>query len=351
MRTLILLIIAAGIFYACDSTLRKEDEKRSVALTIPVPQEQSLVKKWPGIVKEAHHVSLGFKTAGQIEKIHVEDGDYVRKGQLLAELDASDYRLGVEALRIQYSQLEKEVERITQLFNSKSVSANDYEKAVSGLKQLGIQLQVNENKLSYTKLYAPTDGYIQSVNFSPAEMVDAGTAMFTLLDVSRMEVVADIPAEEYRRRGTFTGYSCQVTGIEGNMPMTSPSFSPKADDNQLYQLRLAFAEKPNRQLTAGLNVEVSITMTDTVSPTGYTLPLRSVFYDNGNTCVWVLNPDSTVSKRHVVTSGTDSKGHAVITEGLNGGEQVVRAGVNSLQAGEKVRIITSPEDSNIGGLL
>ena len=138
--------------------------------------EATRVINRPGIVREAHTISLGFKTAGQIERICVKEGDYVRRGQLLAELDNADYRLGVEALQIQYDQLEDEVGRTKQLFDRKSISANDYEKAVAGLRQLGVQLQVNKNKLDYTKLYAPTDGYVQSVNFSPAEMVDAGSA-------------------------------------------------------------------------------------------------------------------------------------------------------------------------------
>ena len=53
------------------------------------------MKCYPGIVREAHTIGLGFKTAGQIERICVKEGDYVRRGQLLAELDAADFRLGV----------------------------------------------------------------------------------------------------------------------------------------------------------------------------------------------------------------------------------------------------------------
>ena len=55
---------------------------------------------FPGVVKENENVSLGFKTAGQIKRIFVKEGDHVRAGQLLAELDAVDYKLGVEALQI-----------------------------------------------------------------------------------------------------------------------------------------------------------------------------------------------------------------------------------------------------------
>ena len=179
MKKTITFIILAGVFCACGRSSEEDPGIRSVVLTAPIVLESTYTINHPGIVREAHTINLGFKTAGQIERIHVREGDYVRQGELLAELDDTDYQLGVEALQIQYDQLKDEVKRMTQLFNQKSISANDYEKAVSGLKQLGVQLQVNKNKLDYTKLYAPTNGYVQSVNFSPAEMVNAGTALFT----------------------------------------------------------------------------------------------------------------------------------------------------------------------------
>lgn len=140
MKRLITMAIVAGTLCACGGTSHENSGIRSVVLTEPVLLESTHVINRPGIVREAHTISLGFKTAGQIERIHVQEGDYVRRGQLLAELDAADYRLGVEALQIQYDQLEDEIARTKQLFDQKSVSANDYEKAVAGLKQLGVEL-------------------------------------------------------------------------------------------------------------------------------------------------------------------------------------------------------------------
>lgn len=244
MKRLITTVLVAGTLCACGAPQHENSVLRSVELTTPVSMQATRMKCYPGIVREAHTIGLGFKTAGQIERICVKEGDYVRRGQLLAELDAADYRLGVEALQIQYDQLEEEVARTKQLFDQKSISVNDYEKAVAGLKQLGVELQANKNKLDYTKLYAPTDGYVQAVNFSPAEMVDAGTSLFTLLDVSHMEVVADIPAAEYRQRDSFVRYRCKADGIDGELPMKLLSLTPKADGNQLYQLRMTFAGQP-----------------------------------------------------------------------------------------------------------
>lgn len=197
-------VLVMALLCSCSGRTASEPFVQSVSLTTPVALGGETTCTYSGMVKAAHEVSLGFKTAGQIARIHVSEGDYVQQGQLLAELDDADYRLAVEALQIQYDQLKDEVERTKQLFEQKSVSANDYEKATAGLRQLGVQLQANRNKLDYTKLYAPADGYIQQVSFSPAEMVDAGTALFTLLDVSRLEVEISIPAGEYLRRDRFT---------------------------------------------------------------------------------------------------------------------------------------------------
>ena len=120
---------------------------RSVYTTHPSTRGEESSSIYSGIVEESHDVGLGFKTAGQLKNILVEEGDFVRKGELLAELDDVDYQLAVDALQIQYDQLKDEVARTTQLFEQRSISSNDYEKATAGLRQLGIQLEANKNKV------------------------------------------------------------------------------------------------------------------------------------------------------------------------------------------------------------
>ena len=351
MKRIIAIGLLAGMLCACGESTSKDVEKRSVSLVTPVRLEQVNQKKYPGIIREAHAISLGFKTGGQLERILVKEGDYVRKGQQLAVLDDDDYQLAVEALQIQYDQLKKEVERTRHLFEQKSVSANDYEKASAGLKQLGVQLQTEKNRLAYTRLCAPTDGYVQAVNFSPAEMVNAGSAVFTLLDVSHLEVDVDLPVKEYQKRNRFAEYVCKIDGIEKSFPMQLLSLTPKADGNQLYQLKLAFIGQPDRCLTAGMNVEVCISMTDSVSTEKLAVPLHAVFYDDNKPCVWVFGQDSTIHKRPVVLDGTDTEGHAVILKGLSIEERIVRAGVNALQDGQQIDVMAEPSETNVGGLL
>lgn len=337
---------------SCGSGQPAEPQLRSVTLTRPVPTGQSETRIYSGIVREAHEIGLGFKTAGQIERICVAEGDRVRQGQLLAELDDADYQLALEAAQIQYDQMKDEVERMTQLYREKSVAANDYEKATAGLRQLAVRLQSERNRVAHTKLYAPLDGYVQSVNFSPAEMVDAGTTFCTLLDLSRPEVEIDIPAALYVRRDRIEDFSCTTpyTGTD-ILPLRLLSIVPRADANQLYRMRLAFDGTPDPRLTAGMNANVIIRMTS-AEPKGYfTLPLRTLVHRGDSTCVWVLQPDSTVAGRRIVVEETDAVGRAVVRSGLADNEQVVLSGASALHEGERVRVSEAPSHSNAGGIL
>lgn len=357
MNKTIIPAIALGLLTltACTGE-QSQVHRHSVATTQPEPVAAESIKYFSGRVEESREINLGFKTPGQIEEIYVKEGDFVKEGTLIARLDDKDYRLGVEALEVQYNQLSSEIERMKQLVEAKSVSENDYEKAVAGWKQLGVQLQVNRNKLDYTRLEAPVSGYIQSVNYEPSEMVDAGMAIATLLDTRSMEVVVDIPSEVYLQRDRIKKISCKSSATSNTViPMRLLSITPKADGNQLYRVRLAFADgKSLHRLTAGMNIETSfaISVADNAYPeTACILPMHSVFNDNGQDFVWVVSPDSTVHKTPVTLDGIADDGQIVISGGINAGQQIVRAGVEYLQDGEKVNILPAPAETNIGNIL
>lgn len=329
----------------------KEDQKetlRNVYVVDAVGSDGNGNLLFTGVLEESHNIGLGFKTAGQISRIYVKEGDRVAKGKLLAELDNSDYRLGVEALQIQYDQLSREVARAKKLYEKKSMSGNDYDKAVSGLSQLAVQLKVNKNKLAYTRLYAPASGIIEKVNFSVAEMVDAGTCVFNLLEDSGMEIVCDIPLSSYLQRESFGEISCVVLHGDGRIiPLTLKSIVPKADSNQLYRLRLALGKGDVRGLTSGMNVEVRIHVNSDRSGV-MTLPASAVMRHDGKTCVWVLQKDSTIRRCQITVGNTLKDGRIVVESGISAGQKVVRSGVGMLHENEKVKVIEYPSETNVG---
>ena len=329
----------------------------NVFLVSPKATDGSFSRNFPGIIQETRTISTGFKTPGQITGIYVKEGDHVREGQLLATLDTVDYALGVRQLQIQYDQAVAEHERKKQLYASGNMSDNDFEKASSAIQQMAVQLEMNKNKLAYTHLYAPSSGVIIKSNFEKAEMVDAGTPVFELMDDSRLEVVVDLPAAEYLNHGKASHYSGS-SSLLGNIPidLNFISLTPKADNNQLYQLKLGLNSRDTR-LTSGMNLVVSVSNdasapADSLTTPAFEVPLRSVFNNDGVTSVWVFNPaDSTVHATPVTVSGDGAQGTVTVVSGLHPGNEIVSGGVNSLIDGEHVRVIEKSSSTNRGGLL
>lgn len=355
---LLFLSLLALVAVSCNESSTTKDPIHSVLTLTPSAAGSESLKSFTGVVKENAEVSVGFKTPGQIVQLYAREGDYVYKGQLLARLDDKDYKLGVEAVSIQYKQLKDEVARLHKLYVGKGISGNDYEKAVSGLEQLGVQLQSNRNKLSYTRLYAPQSGYIKNRNFEPAEMVNAGTSVFTLLDNSRQEVELSIPVEMYNQRSHFGSIYAVINGRRYNMQIIS--IIPQADNNQLYTVKLACGS----HLPSGVNADVYIPVIggSAVGKTGTTetlsknsqhlvLPQHAIFEKDGKTCVWVVRRDSTVSLRPIITGGMDDEGNIIVVSGLNGSETIVKAGVEVLTDNEKVKVLPKTSKTNVGGLL
>ena len=269
-----------------------------------------------------------------------------------AELDRADYKLGVEAAQVQFDQLSREVERLKRLHESKSLSGNDYDKAMAGLEQVRVQLQSNRNKLDYTRLYAPTGGVVQAVNFEPSEMVDAGTPVVVLMEAGRLEVEADMPQDIYMRLKQLKEATCRTALARSEpMPVRLAWVLPKADGSQLYKVRLAFEGEADSRLTSGMNVEVDVRLADSTGQGRYVLPLHTLFQDKGRTFVWTVDKDSVVRRMPVDVMRLDGKEQAVVEAGFKGNERIVRAGVNALREGEKVRILAEPSATNVGGLL
>ncbi|MCR5454266.1 MAG: efflux RND transporter periplasmic adaptor subunit [Bacteroidales bacterium] len=353
MNKIYIIIAVCALLCSCGgSEEQSQPLVRSVVVTKPNTIGNEIEKTFSGIVGESREIAVGFKTPGQLKTINVREGSYVRKGQLLATLDDNDYTLGVKALEIQHKQLENEIARMKKLYEAHSISGNDYEKAVAGLKQLEVQLQTNRNKLEYTRLYSPSDGYIQKSNFEPSEMVDAGTPVFTLIDTKNMEVTINVPSDIYQKKDNISQIICRSElAPNKDYEMKILTVAPKADGNQLYQLRLSFVKPDNNVLTAGLNVETVIKIAENKSEMRYSLPLGCIFKDGDNSCVWVLDGENTVHKQQVNVSGIDGDSQALLSGGISGNETIVRAGVNYLQDGEKVKIIDNSSKTNAGNLM
>lgn len=310
------------------------------------------VRSISGIISEAAEINLAFRVAGSISRIAVKEGDYVRAGQVIALMDTRDYELQLRAAQAQYDQVKAEAERVIELFNRQSVSPNDHDKAVSGLRMVEAQLKRAKDQLNDTRLLAPASGYIQKVNFRQNELIDAGMPVATLIDVSQYHINVDIPLALFIRRNEIISFSAvQPLMAEKTFPLSLMGISRKAGQNQLFRLQLALDSENRANLAPGMDVIVNIVLRSPGKP-HTSLPLSALLKSDNMTLVWVYDSATKrVNQRQVTTGNLLGNGRIRIETGLEPGEQVVVAGVSLLDENDLAEPIEQVSETNIGGLL
>lgn len=338
-----------------------------------------------GSVEARDSIEIGFKVAGRVSRVLVQEGDRVRQGQTLATLDASDYEHGVEAAaaqvaaaaagfekaqagarkedveqaRIGFERAEDEYRRMRQLYERKSLAPNDfrkfeaaylvarerYEEARAGariedkraagalLEQARAQERLARERLADTRLVAPINGLVARRLTDPGEMTAAGTPVFSIMDLNPARVRVGVPEADIGRVRAGQSAAVLLPSLEGRSfrgrvtlvgiaaEPVSRTFTVKVD-----------VPNPDTLLRAGMIAEAHI-QTD-LRAQALTVPVESVVRDpQGATLVYVYFPAQKRVFSRRVELGTFRDREVEIRRGLTGDELVVVAGQHKLRDG------------------
>ena len=338
---------------SCSEEQQKQAQLPSVKVDTVIANGEKSFLQYPGRVKAAQDIDMAFRVSGTIQKIYVKEGVAVKAGQLLAEIDPSDYQVQLAATEAKYKQIKAEAERVIALYKDGGSTPNDYDKAVYGLKQIEALYQHHKDELAYTKLYAPFKGYVQKKLFDAHETVAAGMPVLSMLGTGTPEVEIHIPAAEYIRRSLFSDYRCTFDIYpETSYPLKLIGITHKANANQLYTMRFQLANADMPMPSAGMNTMVSIYYNDTADHT-MQVSTSALLQKDGKSFVYVYSKaEQTVSLCEVTRVRPLNNGKTIILSNqLKPGDVVVSAGVHSIKEGEKVQPIAPVSPTNIGGLL
>ncbi len=350
-------VIIGGIIliYAGSCTRQPQEKVRLQTVktdTVTSAAEHSTLQ-YPGKVRAAENASLAFRVSGTIRKIYAKEGSKVKKGQLLAELDPTDYRIQLNATEAEYKQVKSEAERVMALYKDGGTTPAANDKAVYGLKQITAKYTHHKDQLAYTKLYAPFEGYIDKHMFDTHETVGAGMPVITMIGSGQPEVEINLPATEYIRREQFRQYYCTLDIYPGmRFTLTPLHIIPKANANQLYSMRLKWDSNNPEQPSPGMNTMVTI-VCECAADAPMSAPSTAILHEKGETCVFIFDAkNKKVHKRSVDLVRLQTDGRATFTSSqVKTGDIIVSSGVHHIQDGESVTQLPPASATNIGGLL
>jgi len=352
-KSAIFLFAGLFLFFGCRQERVQKETVKTIKVTAAVRYGDGKKTSFPGRVSAASEINVSFRISGPIVAINVREGQFVRKGQILAEMDSRDYAIQFAATEAEYIQIKAEAERIVELFELQIVAENDYDKAVSALKQITAKYNAHKNTLEDTRLMAPFDGYIQKRYFDAGETIGAGTPVFSMIGAESPEVIINIPVAVYIQRENFDTYSCYFELFpEMTYSLELVAINQKANLNQLFMVRFRMGKNdglPAPPIGASTMVTIHFKQENTEM---ISIPLTALFEMDGKPTVWVYDENECkVTARNIFLYEVLTNGTVVVSEGLKADEQVVSAGVHALSDGEKVRLLPQVSPFNAGGML
>ncbi len=331
-------------------------EPRPVLLEDVRLEQASRDRTYPGAVKASQEALLSFRVSGPLTKVNVEPGDLVKKGEVLMNIDARDYRDNIRVLEAQLegarATLENawlDYERAKPLLAEQVISQASYDAtksiydtAAASVKNLKASLQIARHQLEDTRLKAPFDCIISTKHVENHEMVQAGQEVLAVLDVSSLEIETSVPESDLARERLEKGQKAFVefASVPGKrFPARLKEWSTSPDPaTRTYSVTFAFAVPDHVQVLPGMTGEVFWKRKVGVV-SGISVPVSAVISDgNGGSAVWVYNPEtSTSTKRPVQTGALMGKDRVAVTSGLNPGDSVISAGAAFVTEGMKLR--------------
>lgn len=292
---------------------------------------------FPGEVRARYESRLGFRLGGKLVERRVDVGAAVKKGQVLARLDAQDAALNAAQAEAGRALAEAEAKRYRELREKNFVSQAVLDAKETALKTAAAQAGVARNQAGYTTLVADRDGVVTAVEAEAGQVVAAGQTVLRVAEGNEKEIVIAVPEGDVEKVRGAEGFAVSLNSLPGrSWTGRLRELSPSADAaTRTFTARIGVAQADEAvRLGMSARVEAKVGLRDTA----LRLPLSAFFTRNDQANVWVVDPATqTVKLTKVETNGV-SGNEMRVKAGLQSGQLVVTAGANLLEDGQKVRL-------------
>ncbi len=357
MRLHFMPLLVLPILMACTKPSPTEEPVRAVRTLTLQTGSSALQQEYAAEIRARIESKLAFRVGGKLLQRRVNLGDLVKAGQTLAQLDASDLRLGQDAAQAavntaqaQLEVNEAEFKRYKVLRDQGFVSGMELERREALLKTSRAQVEqakaqsgVQNNQAGYALLTADVPGVVTAVEAEPGAVLAAGMTVLRLAHDGPRDAVFSVPEDRAAAVRSLLGrpgaLKLRVWGAGAALlPATVREVSAAADP----MTRTFLVKADLGATTLRLGQTASVLIDAPVLAGVIKLPLPALFEQAGQSMVWLVDVSTmTVRAQRVEVAGADGN-LALIGGGLVPGQVVVTAGVHALTTGQKVRWYVEP---------
>ena len=352
MKKYILVFLLIFLFTACKKEAKEEIIRAVKIQEINSMQDENFNIEFPAQISPSQKTVLAFKYAGKIKSINFESGDFVKKGQVIAIIDDTDYKVNLDAFSKKYEaakavaqNAEQQFARAETLYKGDALAKKDYDNAlmqrnvaISTFKEASAGLQNARNTLTDTKIVAPYDGYIDK------KVVDVGTVVpeggpvvsFISNEITDISVNASVRDIEYIKNAENIVFKDSGSDKIYSLKIKSVAQNPDSI-NLTYPVVFTFSElSENDKFLSGQTGTVTIVVKNK-GKEEILIPINAVFEDKGSNVY--LFKDGKAIKTPIELGELRETDKISVVKGLKTGDKVIVAGVSKLADGDKVKLL------------
>lgn len=344
-------LLLVAVLAACSRTQPAPEPVRSVKVVTVGTSAMAASHEFAGEVRPQIESRLGFRVGGKIVQRPVELGQRVRPGQLLAQLDAQDFRLAADAARAQVAAASTQrdlaaadFKRFAALKDQNFISGAELQRreaslqaAQAQLDQAQAQLAAQANQARYASLSADAAGVITGIEAEPGQVVGAGVPVVRIARDGPRDVVFSVPEDRVRAIRPGSAVTVRLWAGGGSTQGQVREVAASADPvTRTYAVKVALPAGSQPPLGSTAYVSPQALAPD--SAPVIKLPTSALRQQGQGSAVWVVDRASMTVRSQPVQIATADGNEAVVAAGLEPGMLVVSAGVHVLAPGQKVRI-------------
>jgi RND family efflux transporter MFP subunit len=345
------LLAATALLSACSRPVPSEEPIRAVKILTVELEGMRAGGEFAGEVRARVESRLGFRVGGKIVRRHVELGQRVKAGEVLAQLDPQDYQLAAQAAKAQVTAAvsnrdlaSADYKRYKELRDQNYVSGAELERRDAALKAAQAQLDqataqgsAQGNQAAYTTLVASVSGVVTAVEAEVGQVVAAGTPVVRIAQDGPRDVLFSVPEDKVAQIAIGSGVDVRAWGVSTPLRGEVREVAASADPvTRTFGIKVSLPTQD--ALALGATVSVLPQALDRSGVQVIKLPTSALRQDGQSSAVWVLDTTSMTVKLQPIQVATADGNAVVVSAGLQPGMQVVSAGVHVLSPGQKVTI-------------
>jgi membrane fusion protein (multidrug efflux system) len=302
MKKIVLMLIVVPVFFACskqEKTKKHVEKARAIEVSVVKPVKKAFYKTYEanGYLETDLDLDIKPEISGKIIKINVEEGDFVKKGQILAQVETTQYKNLINAKKAQIESIKAQIkekkayfEKRKLLYEKNFISEEEYlsaktayETALSQLKSVEAELENLKKNLKETFIKSPFTGFVNKRYISLGDYVNQNTKTFNLVSTEEIKAVFKVPQKIFKhiKRGENIDI---VVKDYGKFSSKIVYMSPKFDENSMATIKSSLKNavnlRPNMYAVAVIKYGKKV---------GYELPEECIQLFKNSTFVYTVD--------------------------------------------------------------